>query len=53
MRTFKDTTTGEIWTEEEIRELWEQVRGELDTAASFADYIAERITGAWLEEVQG
>lgn len=57
MKTYKDTTTGEIWTEEEIKEIFEQFGNEIYDADgnvkfdNLDDYLDDRLNNGFLEEV--
>lgn len=49
---YKDMTTGEIWTEEELRKEFEDFRDEMRPQFdSFEEYVDDRIRGRWLEEI--
>ena len=50
MKRYRDTTTVEVWTEKEIREIFEQLRTELQDER-FEDYMADRIRNGWMEKI--
>ena len=49
---FYDRSTGEIWTEAEVREVFEQCRDEMEQFGSFDEYMTDRLHNGWMEEVR-